>query len=245
MHRKENYLRFHFKKRNLKMKKNSQIPTSNLMDYPIVRSCYIEEDLLRPWCIMHQKSQIVLLGAGFDTRAYRFKPFKTNSHVIFEVDFPIVIQNKEKILKNKNPLCDLRRLSADLTDSEWASYLFINGFSSNIPTFWVLEGLVYYMELNEVSHLLTKAADISEKGSQIFVDIINDSQENSFLCSQNSTPSDSSPKPRKWGLNQQEITSFFTPTGWNVSFSFADDQDQNQDVEHRCMVFIHGVKKKA
>jgi methyltransferase (TIGR00027 family) len=225
------------------MRNYSKIATTNLVDYPIVRSCYIEEELLSPWCSIHQKSQIVLLGAGFDTRAYRFKPFKTNSHIIFEIDFPIVIQNKEKILKNKNPLCDLRRLSADLTDSEWASPLFTKGFSSNIPTFWVLEGLVYYMEPNEVSHLLTKAADISEKDSQIFVDIINNSLGDSLSYSQKTTSSDLSSKSQKWGLNHRDITSFFAPTGWNVSFSFVDDQDQNQDIEHRGMIFIHGVKE--
>ncbi|MBN1802000.1 MAG: hypothetical protein JW891_10865 [Candidatus Lokiarchaeota archaeon] len=33
------------------------------MDYPIVRSRYIDEELLKPWCETRVKSQIVLLGA--------------------------------------------------------------------------------------------------------------------------------------------------------------------------------------
>ena len=116
------------------------------MDYSLVRAYYIENKLLTPWCHIHKQSQIVLLGAGLDTRAYRFNPLKTHSHTIFEIDFPVINRYKDEILTGEPPLCKLVRISADLTKPEWTNLLETSGFSNDIPTFWVLEGLVYYME---------------------------------------------------------------------------------------------------
>lgn len=204
------------------------------MDYPLVRSSYIEEKLLRPWCNVNAKSQIVLLGAGLDTRVYRFEPLQTNKHTIFEIDFPIVIQYKEEILKDEQLFCGLRRLSADLSKLEWISDLVQSGFSVDIPTFWILEGLVYYMEQEVVASLLTKIADISAGTNQIFVDI----------CIPALAEVELGPfsKHFKWGLSIKDAPSFFATVGWNVSCSYADDHDQGRDVGQKGLIFVHGVR---
>ncbi|MFX0174088.1 MAG: class I SAM-dependent methyltransferase [Candidatus Hodarchaeota archaeon] len=134
-------------------------------DYPIVRSYYVEKKLLTPWCNSHRESQIVLLGAGLDTRAYRFKPLQANKHIIFEIDFPIIKSYKEEILKDFQPLCDLERISTDLSKYDWAIHLLNKGYSRNIPTFWVLEGLVYYIGQEIATSILKKAAEMSPLGS--------------------------------------------------------------------------------
>ncbi|MFX0062106.1 MAG: class I SAM-dependent methyltransferase [Candidatus Hermodarchaeota archaeon] len=202
--------------------------------YSLVRSYYIEKNLLTPWCKTQAESQIVLLGAGLDTRVYRFKPFQTNTHTIFEIDFSVVNRYKEKILQNEQPLCDLVRISADLSNADWAFHLINSGFSKNIPTFWVLEGLVYYMEREIVESLLKKAAEITAKNSQIFVDIcipiFAEVNFGSFL------------RYFKWGLNKETVPSFFATAGWDVLCFFADDYDQGRDVGQRGMIFVHGVR---
>jgi methyltransferase (TIGR00027 family) len=192
-------------------------------DYAIVRSYYIENNLLTPWCNTHTKSQIVLLGAGLDTRAYRFKPFQTNTHTIFEIDFSTITRYKEEILRDEEPLCDLVRISGDISNHDWISDLMKNGFSENIPTFWVLEGLVYYLEQEVVVSLLKKTAEMSAENSQIFVD----------LCVPILAELNFGPFSRyfKWGLEIEAVPSFFAIAGWNVmSCSFADDYDQGRDV---------------
>ena len=213
------------------------------MDYPLVRSNFIEENLLSPWCNIHPQSQIVLLGAGLDTRAYRFKPFQNNLHSIYEIDFPIVIDYKEKLMQKKKPLCKIIRLSRDLTDPEWSSHLIKNGFSSEVSTFWVLEGLVYYIEQESVSSLLTKMAEISKVGSQIFIDIIHASRRKPFPYSENNSSTDNFSIHQKWGLNIKEVPTFFTPTGWAVKSSFVGGYDQDRNVEQKGMVFIQGIKE--
>jgi methyltransferase (TIGR00027 family) len=204
-------------------------------DYPLVRSYYIEKNLLMPWCDSHPESQIVLLGAGLDTRVYRFKPLQKNKHVIFEVDFPNINSYKEEILKDYQPLCDLIRISTDLTTPIWPHYLINRGYSSNIPTFWVLEGLVYYIEQDIVTSILKKAAEMSTKESQIFVDI----------CVPAIAGLVFGPFTRyfKWGLDKKDVLSFFASVGWDVSASFADDHDQGRDVGQRGQIFIHGIRR--
>ncbi|MFX1253674.1 MAG: class I SAM-dependent methyltransferase [Promethearchaeota archaeon] len=202
--------------------------------YSLVRSYYIEQNLLTPWCNALAESQIVLLGAGLDTRAYRFTPLQTNTHIIFEIDFPVVNSYKEEILQDEQPLCRLVRISVDLTSDDWAFHLKNSGFSKNIPTFWVLEGLVYYMEREVVVSLLKKAAELSSKNSQIFVDLcvpmLAEVNFGSFL------------RYFKWGLDKEDVPRFFAAIGWDVSCSFADNYDQGRDVGQRGMIFTHGKR---
>ncbi|MFX0212431.1 MAG: class I SAM-dependent methyltransferase [Candidatus Hodarchaeota archaeon] len=206
-------------------------------DYPLVRSYYIEKNLLTPWCHSNTESQIVLLGAGLDTRAYRFKPLQKNKHIIFEIDFPKINYYKENILKDNNPLCELERISADLSKDNWPQYLLNRGYSSNILTFWVLEGLVYYIEQYLVTSILKKAAEMSPTGSQIFVDI----------CVPAIAGLVFGPFTRyfKWGLDKNDVKSFFAAVGWDISASFADNHDQGRDIGQRGLIFVHGVRSTA
>ncbi|MFX1506665.1 MAG: class I SAM-dependent methyltransferase [Promethearchaeota archaeon] len=203
-------------------------------DYPLVRSYFIENILLDPWCINNEMSQIVLLGAGLDTRAYRLENLQTNRHTIFEVDLPSVIEYKEAILKDEKPLCNLVRVSEDLSSTSWDSSLKKTGFSTKIPTFWVLEGLAYYLEKQVVISLLQTAAKMSTKTSGLFTDIcvpvLAELKFGPF------TPY------FKWGLEKRAVPEFFATTGWKVSCSFADDHDQGRDVGQRGLIFVSGVR---
>jgi methyltransferase (TIGR00027 family) len=145
-----------------------------------------------------------------------------------------VIRYKEAILQSEEPLCRLVRLSADLSKLNWISLLIKKGFSRDIPTFWVLEGLVYYMPQETVAILLTKIAEISAETSQIFVDVCIP-----ILAEVKVGPFT---KHFKWGLDIKAIPSFFAKAGWNVSCSYADDYDQGRDVGQKGIIFVHGVR---
>ncbi len=203
-------------------------------DYSLVRSYFIENNLLIPWCSRNKESQIVLLGAGLDTRAYRLDVLQMNKHTFFELDFSTVTKYKETIMKNEKSLCDLVCISVDLSKANWASLLIERGFSTDTPTFWVLEGLAYYMEQKLIASLLKKTAEISSENSQIFVDI----------CVPALADLVFGPFTRyfKWGLDKKAIPSFFASVGWNVSCSFADDHDQGRDVGQRGLIFVEGAR---
>jgi methyltransferase (TIGR00027 family) len=223
---------------------NSHIRYSE-MDYPLVRSNYIENYLLTPWCRTQKRSQIILLGAGLDTRVYRFKPLQTNAHIVFEIDFPSIIQYKEEVLKDEKQLCSLVRLSLDLSNPDWTKKIIESGYSINIPTFWILEGLVYYMKQEDVKSLIAESAQISTNNSQIFVDIMQQSRWVSSSDTLYSLSKDPVSKHFKWGLDIKLAPSFFLDIGWDVSCSFADDYDQGRNVGQKAMIFIHGVRAFA
>jgi len=202
------------------------------MDYGIVRSYYIEENLLKKWCYENKKSQIILMGAGLDTKAYRFPPLEKNKHHIFEIDLSVINNHKEKILKKENPLCPLTRISGDLSSLDWLEKLFKNGYKESIPTFWIMEGLVYYLEKEKVSYLLKRMNEISTNGSKIFTD----------LCIPIYAEIQVGPfsKYFKWGIEKERIKAYFRENGWNVSWNWADSYDQGRDVGQKGLFFISG-----
>ncbi|MBS3793968.1 MAG: class I SAM-dependent methyltransferase [Candidatus Thorarchaeota archaeon] len=202
------------------------------MDYPIIRAYYLENELLAPWCKDHSKSQIVLLGAGFDTRAYRFTPLNEGNHTVFEIDFPIVIDYKDEIMYNEEPLCNIVRTPADLSIPSWKSQLIDGGFSSKIPTFWILEGTGYYLPREAFVSVLETAATMSPEDSEIFVDVcVRALAEVSFGAFM---------MHFKWGINPEGIQPLFAENGWSVNYSFADDHDRGRDVGQKGHLFVHG-----
>lgn len=210
------------------------------MDYPIIRTLYVEEELLTKWCTTLKKTQIVMLGAGLCTRAYRFKPLKKNHHLLFEIDLPKIIKYKKRILKDEKPLVELKRISADLSQTRWFDKLKNAGFNPNIPTFWVLEGLLYYLNREDAISLLKSLNKLSKKGDKIFLDLMQRSRwlrsdESLFISSTTSFT-----KHFKWGIDIKQVPSFFSDLGWNINATFADKHDKGRDVGQKAMIFVEG-----
>jgi methyltransferase (TIGR00027 family) len=203
-------------------------------DYAVVRTHYIDTHILSPWCKEQEQSQIVLLGAGLDARAYRFAPLKDNNHTFFEVDFDQVNKYKKAILSTDRPLCDLIRVSADLSEPTWISQLERTGFASDIPTIWLLEGLVYYIEQELVMSILKTAALSCVEESKLFADVcvpgLSLAQYGPFMMH------------FKWGLKMDEVPSFFAHSGWKVTCAYADDYDHGRDVGQRGLIFVTGIQ---
>ncbi len=108
--------------------------------------------------------QVVLLGAGLDTRAYRLAwPDGTR---LFEVDLPDMVGFKNAVLSDVTPSCDRVPVIADLTD-DWPTALKTAGFDPTAPTAWVAEGLLVYLTEEQNESLLTDIAALSVPGSHL------------------------------------------------------------------------------
>ncbi|WP_454792788.1 SAM-dependent methyltransferase [Mycolicibacterium lutetiense] len=86
------------------------------------------------------RTQIVLIGAGLDTHAFRLTwpgPVR-----LFEVDLPQLFAFKEPILRDAIATCERHIIEADLSDGGWAESLMSNGFDPAIPTHWVDHALM-------------------------------------------------------------------------------------------------------
>lgn len=86
------------------------------------------------------RTQIVLLGAGLDTHAFRLS-WPRAVH-LFEIDLPQLFAFKEPVLAGIRPVCDRHVIPADLRGSEWPKALLDSGFRSGVPTHWVDHALM-------------------------------------------------------------------------------------------------------
>jgi methyltransferase (TIGR00027 family) len=91
--------------------------------------------------------QVVVLGAGYDSRAWRFaRPGVT----FFEVDLPTTQADK----RTRAPVGGPTYVAADVTGPSLGESLNAAGFRAGEPTAFTAEGLTMYLTEHEVVHLL-------------------------------------------------------------------------------------------
>lgn len=135
-----------------------------LIEIPFVpvRTMFFDQRIVRG-------SQVVLLGAGMDARAFRLR-WPTGARV-FEVDLPAVLELKEERIRGVAPGCIRIPVPADLT-GDWATPLERGGFRPELPTVWLVEGLLLYLDESRVRLLLARVDGLSAAGSTLLADVI-------------------------------------------------------------------------
>lgn len=133
----------------------------------VVRTRFFD-DFLTPLTVGLR--QVVILGAGMDTRAFRLT-WNTETH-LYELDQAEVLQAKELLLDNATPKCHRHPIAIDLRQS-WADLLVAQGYQAQTPSVWLLEGLLYYISENQVHELLNTITNLSAPGSWLGADLIN------------------------------------------------------------------------
>ncbi len=112
------------------------------------------------------------MAAGLDTRAFRLNwPEQVQ---LFELDQLSVLDYKEQILRlsGDKPRCDRQLIEVDLT-YPWKEALIKSGFNPEQPSVWLLEGFLFYLANDAVTHLLDAVTDLAASGSWLGFDIIN------------------------------------------------------------------------
>jgi len=137
----------------------------------VLRTRFFDDFLLR---ITHEQNirQIVLVGAGFDTRAFRLS--LPEGTTLFEIDQAEVLQQKQIILDRAGakPACARRVICADLA-AHWKEDLFRAGFVPSQPAGWLIEGLMFYLSNDAGLSLLDAVTALSVKGSRLGFDVVN------------------------------------------------------------------------
>jgi methyltransferase (TIGR00027 family) len=88
--------------------------------------------------------QVVLLGAGLDTRAFRLD--WPDGCVVFEIDRDGVLAFKHRVLTGLSAVPKAARVPVpvDLRD-DWVGALTGAGFDAAAPSVWLAEGLLFYL----------------------------------------------------------------------------------------------------
>jgi methyltransferase (TIGR00027 family) len=130
------------------------------------------DDFLRRIAVEEKMGQVVLMAAGLDTRAFRLS---WPEHLkLFELDLAPVLEYKERILRKAGAKssCARRVIFADLT-AQWEDLLFQAGFDAKQPSGWLMEGLLFYLSPENLTHLLERTMNLVVSGSYLGFDIIN------------------------------------------------------------------------
>jgi methyltransferase (TIGR00027 family) len=144
----------------------------------VLRHMIIDELMCEAIGRTHGPRQVVILGAGFESRSYRFKHLPVRW---FEIDLPEPAIEKERILKERGVKDDpkiIKRLKLDLVTDDWVTALKEAGWDPTAPTFYILEGLIYYMTTEGAIALLTSIPHVP--GSRIALSIIESSLQRVF-----------------------------------------------------------------
>jgi methyltransferase (TIGR00027 family) len=135
-----------------------------MADTVVVRTRFFDEYLSLAYATGIR--QFVVLAAGLDTRAFRLE--WPQAACLWEVDRPDVIRFKEQVLTamGSRPACRRMSLGADLRD-DWPSMLRRGGFRPELPTAWLVEGVLVYLTAAESDLLLGQIGELSAPGSRL------------------------------------------------------------------------------
>ena len=143
-------------------------------NYVIVRARYVDDCLSQ--CIDDGIEQLVVLGAGYDSRAFRFTALKERVKV-FEVDHPDSQRiKKEKVRKIFGYLPDhVIYVPVNFEKEKLDERLFASGYDKKSKTLFIWEGVTVYMTADAVDETLAFVADNSGEGSSIVFDYVHKS----------------------------------------------------------------------
>lgn len=95
--------------------------------------------------------QVVILGAGLDTRAVR----KRRAGVrYFEIDDPATMELKERCYKDARIDCGVTLIPGNYVSDGLINLLLSNDFKCDVPTYFIWEGNVMYMPLAIDKHTM-------------------------------------------------------------------------------------------
>lgn len=141
---------------------------SNMM---LVRTRFIDERMER--ALKDGAQQVVILGAGLDTRAYRFQELLAGRRV-FEVDYHSTQELKKRRIQEA--LGSLPEnvvfVEIDFKRDALLDVLRAAGYQSGEKTFFIWEGVSVYLPEESVRETLRTIASNSAPGSSLVMDFV-------------------------------------------------------------------------
>ncbi|MBN2391384.1 MAG: SAM-dependent methyltransferase [Anaerolineae bacterium] len=118
-------------------------------------------------------SQIVLLGAGMDTRAFRFQE-KNRGTTVFDLDIHATQRYKREVLERKKiaPPAELVFAPIDFNKQRLAAVLAQAGYRDGQPTLFLWEGVTMYLEPDAVDGTLAFIRSSAAEGSIVVFDYV-------------------------------------------------------------------------
>jgi len=116
-----------------------------------VRTKYLDDMLERH--LISQFRQVVILGAGLDTRAVRKQAANVK---YFEIDDPATLKLKQTCYEQQGIDVNVTFIPGNYVRDGLIDLLMENKFDFDLPTYIIWEGNVMYLPLDSVKHTLTE-----------------------------------------------------------------------------------------
>lgn len=137
----------------------------------VARTQYIDDYLME--CIGNGIGQLVILGAGYDSRAYRIEGLQGKVKV-FEIDHPATQEVKAKRLKRLLGSLPgyVVYVPIDFGKEKLDKRLLESGYDRNLKTLFICEGVTMYLTADAVDETLAFVVNHSGEGSSIIFNYV-------------------------------------------------------------------------
>jgi methyltransferase (TIGR00027 family) len=210
-----------------------------VMGFLTVRERHIDEYLKT--CLANGVQQVVILGAGYDSRAYRFEEFKRGVKV-FEVDHPATQQAKLKRLEKIFGVVPsyVMYVPIDFNTQTLEQRLGECGYDKQVKTLFIWQGVTQYLTPEGVDSTLAFVVNHSASGSSIIFDYMY----TSLLDGTVKHGEVSKMRRDRWLSN--EVLAFGIPEGTIASFLEQRGFTQVHDADFRYLhdMYFVGVNAK-
>jgi methyltransferase (TIGR00027 family) len=141
-----------------------------VMGFLVARERHIDEHLLA--CLGDGLEQLVILGAGYDARAYRFSQLREMDVRVFEVDHPATQADKRKRLARilGEVPAHVAYIAVDFNTQTLGNQLPSGGYRTDAKTLFIWQGVTQYLTPEAVDDTLAFVVDNSGAGSSIIFD---------------------------------------------------------------------------
>jgi len=173
--------------------------------------------------------QIVLLGAGYDTRSIRYKDHIKDTK-IFELDTPI-IQQKKKIIINKSKMTvplQLTYVPIDFNKESMKDLLPEAGYNTALQTVFLWEGVTYYLTEGAIRETLSFINIFSGPASTVAFDYFLkgaiSGDEELYGAKEINREVQKSGEPFRFGLDEGQINSFLSENGFEIISHYSPEE---------------------
>lgn len=167
--------------------------------------------------------QVVVLGAGYDTRAYRFaEMLRATAARVFEVDAPATSRLKQakvrRLFGSLPP--EVAYVQVDFERDSLEERLTQAGYSTSARTAFVWEGVTYYLQQSAVEQVLRFVRERSGPASAIIFDHIHrgivEGRDTSFGAQQQRRYVQRKGEPFVFGLDPEDLPGFLGRNGFGL-----------------------------
>ena len=234
-------LSFRFIRESVKKKMRRLVPGT--FEYVTARTKFFDEQFKHS--VDEDYPQVVLMGAGYDTRAFRYHSIFKNTKV-FELDEPAIHLKKQQLL-NKAGI----KLSEHLTfvpinfNTDLLHEVLVKaGYEPSKKTLFLWEGVSMYLEEQSVIGMLNFISGNSAQGSRIVFDYFDkaiiEGDSDLYGAREISAEVKKSNEPFRFGIDPKKMKSFLQEQGLKLVIHLTPtDLEDNYLTNEKNVLFGH------